>query len=173
MLFLTFIVLTAFCNSCKKDNFDIDHPDVETFVKQLKDGTYNKYETNDKGENLWLKMPKFSETHIPLLIALSKDTTHIKNFPVNPMSSRSPFPEGRSYFILGEGLLWIVDGIIKATAYTSLDPFLIDVSKNEAERYKGITTREILKVQEIYANWQKSNRALTGNPLENSPYRWF
>lgn len=174
---LIFLIgLIIFCNSCDKDNFDIDNPNVEAFVKQLKNGTYNKYEKNEKAENLWLIMPKFSKQHIPLLIEFSNDTTHIKEFPLNPISSRRPFPEGRNYFILGECLLWIVDGVVNETTYPSLDPFLIDDSKHDSQKYKGITTKEILIIHEIYKQWWNENKnkeKITVNPLENTSFRWY
>lgn len=171
-----FIGLIIFCSSCEKNNFDIDNPNVKIFVKQLKNGTYDKYAKNEKGENLWLIMPEFNKRHIPLLIELSQDTTHIEKFPINPLSSRLPFPGERDYFILGEGLLWIVEGIITETTYPSLDPFLIDTSRDDTERYKGLTTHEILMIQEIYTQWWNKNKheeRITEKPLENTSFRWF
>ena len=55
-----FIGLIIFCCSCEKNNFDIDNPNVKIFVKQLKNGTYDKYAKNEKGENLWLIIVSFS-----------------------------------------------------------------------------------------------------------------
>ncbi|WP_176954265.1 DUF4943 family protein [Niabella drilacis] len=132
---------------CKKEGFDINNPNAETFVQQLKNGTYNEYEHDEKGERLWLQMPRFRQEHIGALIALSKDTTHIQKFPTNPLSSHSPLPEGRNYFILGECLLWIVDGIRGASP---LDAYLIDISKEVNERRSGITTAEILMISDRY-----------------------
>ena len=117
---ICYISLIVFLLSCSKNNTTPDSPSVQSFVQMLKSNTYNLYEKNEKGENLWLKMPQFSRTDIPMLIALAKDTTHIQNFPTNPISSRPPYPEGRSYFILGECLLWVANGII--TKSGSLDP---------------------------------------------------
>ena len=34
-------ILVILCFGCEKDKFDIDNPDVEIFVKQLKNGTYD------------------------------------------------------------------------------------------------------------------------------------
>jgi len=123
---ILFTMIGVLLMGCKKDSFDINNPDVKKFVKQLKSGTYGEYERNEKGERLWLKMPNFRQEHIAALIELSKDTTHIQKFPTNPISSRTPIPQGRDYFILGECLLWIVDGIRGAS---SLDPYLVDTSK--------------------------------------------
>lgn len=174
--YFVFIFLTLFLFNCKNDEFDIDNPDVGTFVKQLKNGSYNKYEKGEDGENLWLLMPNFSEDQIQALIDLAKDTTHIANFPVNPISSRTPFPQGREYFILGECLLWIVEGIRTQHGFGSLDPYLINNSLDESERYSGLSGDEILVVRELYVNWWNSYRNAdwrSMNPLEGSPYIWF
>ena len=174
---LSFItILILLCIGCEKDKFNIDNPDVEIFVKQLKNGTYDCYEKGETGENLWLLMPKFTRRHIQSLIDFAKDTTHITDFPINPISSRRPFPEGRDYFILGECLLWTVEGIRNGYGYGSLDPFLIDTSKAESERLKGLKCIEILIVRDIYKDWwnnYKDNDWKGKNPLGETSYRWF
>jgi hypothetical protein len=174
---LSFIIILALlCIGCKKDKFDIDNPDVEIFVKQLKNGTYDYYEKGETGENLWLLMPKFTRSHIQSLIDFSKDTSHITNFPINPISSRTPFPEGREYFILSECLLWTVEGIRNGYGYGSLDPFLIDTALTESERFKGLKCIEILIVRDIYKDWWnkfKDNDWKDINPLGETSYRWF
>jgi len=170
------IILILLCIGCKKEKFDIDKPNVEIFVNQLKNGTYDYYEKGENGENLWLLMPKFTQSHIQTLIDFSKDTTHITNFPINPISSRRPYPEGREYFIIGECLLWTVEGIRNGYGYGSLDPFLIDTSKAESERLKGLKCIEILIVRDIYKDWWnnfKDNDWKDINPLGETSYKWF
>jgi hypothetical protein len=145
-------------------------------VNQIKNGTYNCYEKNEKGENLWLLMPEFTEDHIQSLINLSKDTTHIAFFPINPISSRRPFPEGRTYFILGECLLWTIEGIRNGRGYGSLDPFLIDTALNENERVKGLKGNEIPIIWGFYNDWWKNFKDKdwkNKNPLEETSYRWY
>ena len=174
LLFITLLILLCF--GCEKEKFDIDNPNVAVFVKQLKDGTYDCYEKGETGENLWLLMPKFKANHISSLIEFAKDTSHITGFPINPISSRRPFPEGREYFILGECLLWTVEGIRNGYGYGSLDPFLIDTSLDESERYKGLTSNEILLVWGIYKQWwldYEDNEWQDKNPLEETSYTWF
>ena len=174
MLFIT--VITFFCISCEKDEFDVNNPDVQKFVQQIKNGTYNCYEKGENGENLWLLMPKFSKNHIPSLIDFSKDTSFITNFPLNTISSRTPFPYGREYLILGECLLWTVEGIKNGSGYGSLDPYLIDTSLNESERFKGLKGAKILIIKDIYNDWWnnfKDNDWKNINPLENTSYVWF
>ena len=176
---IAFLIISAclfLAIGCGKDNFDLNDPDVEIFVNQLKSGKYEKYEKGNEGENLWLLMPNFSENHIQSLISFSKDTTHIVAFPINPISSRRPFPGGREYFILGECLLWTVEGIRNGAGYGSLDPFLIDTTKNESERYKGLNGNEILIVRDFYKDWWnnlKDKDWENKNPLEGTSYRWF
>ncbi len=173
---LFFIILILFLISCEKDDFDIDNPDVEKFVNQIKTETYSQYEKGENGENLWLLMPNFTERHIQALIDFSKDTSHIAAYPFNPISSRTPFPHGRNYCILGECLLWTVEGIRNGYGYGSLDPYLIDTSLIESERYNGLKGTDILIVRDIYNNWWsdfKDNDWITRNPLEHTSYIWF
>ncbi len=161
---------------CEKDDFDLNDPDVEIFVNQLKSGKYDKYEKGNNDENLWLLMPDFSQNHIQSLISFSKDTSHIVAFPINPISSRQPFPEGREYFILGECLLWTVEGIRNGSGYGSLDPFLIDTANSDSEKYKGLNGNEILIVRDFYKEWWinfKDKDWENKNPLEGTSYRWF
>jgi hypothetical protein len=172
---LTFVtIFILFCFGCKKDEFDPNNPNVATFVQQIKNGSYNCYEKDDHGEKLWPIMPKFTEDHIPTLISLSKDTSHVEIFPINPMSSRTPFPEGRQYFILGECLLWTIEGIRNGTEYGSLDPYLIDMTADNPT--KGMSGKEILIVRDLYQTWWISNKNLNWKiiyPLEGTSYRWF
>lgn len=170
------LLLLLFCIGCEKNNLDLNNPDVAIFVKQLKLGTYDYYEKGETGENLWLLMPKFNQNHISSLIEFAKDTTHITNFPVNPLSSRSPYPEERDYFFLGECLLWTVEGIRNDRGYGSLDPYLINTSLTESERYKGLEGSEILIVRAIYKDWWdtlKEDNWKDKNPLEGTLYGWF
>jgi hypothetical protein len=160
--------------SCEKDKFDINNPNVEQFVQQLKNGTYIQYENGENGENLWLLMPIFTKNHIQSLIDFSKDTSHINNFPINPISSRTPFPTDRNYFILGECLLWTVEGIRNGNGFGSLDPYLIDITSGED--HKGLKGSGILIVRDLFQVWWDNFRDndWTGkNPLDGTPYRWF
>jgi hypothetical protein len=175
-LFIILSVLTLLGTGCLKDEFDPYDPDVDTFVNQLKKGTYNSFEKDENGENLWLQMPEFQKKHIQRLIELAKDTSHIKDFPINPISSRIPFPGSRDYFILGECLLWAVEGVRNDNRFGSLDPFLIDVSLPESAIRNGLKATEILQVREIYKNWWQDHKDKDWKntyPLENTTYRWY
>jgi hypothetical protein len=172
-ILLSLLCITALW-SCEKIRFDPAHPDVGKFVGQLKNGTYNTFEKGENGENLWLKMPEFTEKHIRSLIDYSADTSHINAFPVNPISSRMPYPNGRNYFILGECLLWAVEGIRNGTGYGSLDPYLTDTAHPGYDR--GVSGRDVLIVNKLYNDWWNTFQDKDWsrqNPLEKSTYSWF
>jgi hypothetical protein len=119
-------------------------------------------------------MPNFVKHHIQSLIDFSIDTSHINDFPVNPISSRTPFPNDRQYFILGECLLWTVEGIRNGTGYGSLDPYLFDTTS--IENPKGLKGYQLLVVRSYYKDWWSNFNGKDwkeNNPLEGSPYRWF
>jgi len=170
------IFLSILITGCSKDKFSLNKPDVNLFVKQLKYGTYNCWEKGEIGDNLWLLMPAFNPDHISSLLEMAKDTTHISEFPINPISSRRPFPEEREYFILGECLLWIVEGIKNGSGYGSLDPFLINNAFIEGERFKGLKCNDILVIRDIYEEWWncfKDTDWQFKDPLAGTSYRWF
>jgi hypothetical protein len=172
LAFVTILIL--FCFGCKKDEFNPNNPNVALFVQQIKIGTYDCYEKDVNGKKLWPIMPKFTKDHIQSLITFAKDTSHVEIFPTNPMSSRTPIPEGRQYFILGECLLWTVEGIRNGTGYGSLDTYLIDTTKDYP--YKGVSGKEILIVRDLYQAWWTSYKNQNWKdkyPLEGKPYRWF
>ncbi|WP_346856959.1 DUF4943 family protein [uncultured Draconibacterium sp.] len=174
------IVLLAVFYSCSKDEFDIDAPDVHTFVQQLKNGTYNEFYYNEAGEKVWALMPAFELDHVAELIELASDTSflpeELKCVPLNPMSSRIPFPSNRpGKIILGEYLLWCAQYAIEG-GFPSLDPFL--VNNNEEEPGKGISAKEILEARNAYEIWwnQYGDTDIneeTPHPLSGTPYRWF
>ncbi len=173
--FFLISLLTIILSGCSKE-FNLQNPDVKDFVQQLKNGTYNCYEIGENGEILWLQMPEFTEDHIQSLLDFAGDTAHITQFPVNPISSRRPFPDGREYFILGECLLWTIEGIRNGYGYGSLDPILMDTTKTIPERFKGLTGAGILTVRDLYSDWWSLNKKSNWqniNPLNQSPYRWY
>lgn len=167
-------ILILFFLGCKKAEFDPENPNVEAFVQKIKNGSYNCYVLNDQGGKLWPVMPKFTKDHIQSLITFAKDTSHISIFPTNPMSSRKPFPNGREYFILGECLLWTVEGIRNGNGYGSLDPYMIDFSKDDTAM--GLDGKEVLIARDLYQAWWtafKDQNWKETDPLDGKLYRWF
>ena len=170
---LTYIaILILFCFGCKKDVFDPNNPNVALFVQQIKSGTYDCYQQDENGEKLWIVMPKFTKDHIQSLLDFSKDTSHIMIFPTNPISSGTPFPYDRQYIILGECLLWTVEGIRNSSGFGSLNPILIETTDDQFKSLNGI---EILIVRDLYQDWwtnYKNQNWKEKNPLERKPYLW-
>ena len=166
-------IYTIFAVSCETGEFDFDNPDVEEFVNQIKSGEYDYYEKGENGEDLWLLMPNFKDHHISSLLEFSEDTSHIELFPVNPISSLPPYPNDRQYHILGECLLWIIEGIRNGTGYGSLVPYLLDT--NNMEYPKALNGEEILDVRKLYISWWsnfKDKNWKDNSPLEESSYKW-
>lgn len=174
---IIFAVLTLFCISCEKDNFDIENPDVDKFVQQIKNFTYDKYELGENGEKLWTIMPNFKREDIPLLLKYSHDTTLVspwEHLPINPVSSIPPYRivEGETYIMLGEYLLWCVEGIIEEKDFASLTPILINQSYTTEKRLNG---KEILEVSKLYQDWweEYGQTENTNNlPLDGTIYQW-
>lgn len=173
---ISFFTVALFSSCDNDDELNLNNPDVGTFVNLLKKGEYPFYAKGDGGENLWLLMPKFTKEHIPELLEYAKDTTHIKSFPTNPISSKGPFAPGRDYYILGEGLLWIVQGIRSGSEYGSLVPYMVKSDQSEGIIFTSLTTSEILEVRTKYLNWWKSYNdkasSVIADPLENTKYQW-
>ncbi len=170
-------LFTLSCASCEKSDFNIDDPDVEQFVQQLKDGSYDKYELGENGENLWAIMPNFKKEHIPLLLHFAEDSTLVYpciHFPTNPVSSIPPFrtDDNKASIMIGEYLLWCAEGIIENKTFASLTPILRNQNSSEDFRLSG---KEILEVRDIYQNWWEEKEHSTNSnilPLDGTLYYW-
>jgi len=96
------VVLLAFAMpiffSCSEDVLDYNHPNVDLFVKQLKEGKY--VTENPNGLNA---MPKFTVDDIGELLKYAEDLTVIPSFPLAPVS----YSAGGK-LRLGECILWTV-----------------------------------------------------------------
>ena len=161
--------------SCAQEDFNPENPDVNVFVQQIKNGTFNIHEQSENGEKLWLVMPDFTAEHVEILLSYAMDTTAITKFPANPSSSHSLYPEGRDYLILGECLLWIVEGIRLNSKFGSLHPYLINEDLSSSEQYNGLSGQEVQNVSSLYQSWwneYKDQNWQQVNPLANSQYAW-
>ncbi len=174
------IILTVFlCFGCS-DNFDLEKPDANQFVLQLKKGTYNEYHLGEKGEKLWTLFPKFSMKDIPLLLKLASDTTIVNphgHFPSNPISSIPAFRTDENGngkgIILAEYLLWSVETIINNGNYPSMIPLLRQ--GKEPQWSVGLSGKEVLAVREKYLNWWNDygkNGNISVSPLSGTDYWW-
>lgn len=173
-LVLLLLLVSPSCSDGFSHDFNTDEPDVEIFVRLIKNGTYNCSEVSKSGEFLWLKMPGFTRSDIPGLLKLASDLTPVKSFPENPISSIR-----LEYKRLGECLLWVVEGIRIGRPYGSLIPSL----STAAEKIEGsstvrrLTDEEVLEVRQLYLDWWekvKDDQFLMEriNPLKDTRYSW-
>ena len=169
--------LILFCVSCEKDHFNINNPNIEQFVQQIKNGTYNQYELGENGEKLWTIMPDFKKEHIPLLLDFATDTSLVcpcNHFPTNPVSSIPPYRiyDNKECIMLGEYLLWCAEGIIENKDFASLTPILINHNYSAEKRLSG---KDILEVRKMYQDWwvEYGPSEYTNElPLEGTNYSW-
>ncbi|MDH6341752.1 hypothetical protein M2480_000791 [Parabacteroides sp. PFB2-12] len=160
------------CVSCDY-SFDLNDPDVREFVFRLKNGTYECYLTSSSGERMGLQMPVFQMKDIPELLEYAADTTHIEDFPINSSSRVSASHLEDGTYILGECLLWIVEGIRLNKVYPSEQPVLIEKTPSGSH---CLTGQEVLEVWELYNQWWVKNQQGDWpdiDPLEGSGYLWW
>lgn len=158
--------------TCTKEK--LDTLQVSTFVAKLKDGTYECREISPVGEILWMMMPNFDNEDIPQLLLYANDTTHIKEFPVNPISSLFPYHLEDGTFILNECLLWTIEGIRRGQQFASLAPIL---HAGEGEQSRTLNGAELLEVLKSYKSWWEkvkgSDKLIKEvNPLEDTAWHW-
>lgn len=150
--FLCFTFLTLVTNSCTEKNFDLDKPNVRQFVNILKDGSYF--------DKVGYEIPYFSMNDIGELVKYLGDTTEIKEFPTNPISSKMTSPK-----ILNECIMWTIEGIRLDEKYPSLEPVLVDITTTSNETgYTRLTKIQLLDISEKYNNWYSEYKT---NPSES------
>ena len=91
------LLLLLVSTSCTESTLDYEHPDVDVFVKQLKDGSLSVQSPDGVSQ-----MPKFTPKDIGELLDYADDLSVIPSFPLAPVSysagGNSPDPsetEGR------------------------------------------------------------------------------
>jgi hypothetical protein len=163
-VFITLSVILIVC--CSKDDFDMHDPDVDQFVKIVKNGNY----INELGYEL----PDFKMEDISRLLYYTHDTSQIEQFPHSPYSSAITTPK-----YLNECLLWTIDGIRFQDKYPSLEPCLIDTSNLiENFGYSRLSGKQLNEVADSYAIWydeyklNSSEEIRKKNILEKTNYMW-
>lgn len=169
------LCVVIICFSCDY-SFDLNNPSVKEFVALIKNNSYDYYKISDTGEKLYLIMPEFTSKDIPDLLKYASDTRTIAEYPLNPVSSISPYYTEKGGLILSECLLWTIEGIRIGSKYGSLVPILRKkVSDDPNVPYQYLDTNEILIVKDLYDTWWKKHghgdwREI--DPLEGSVYSW-
>lgn len=157
--------------SCTEEVLDYEHPDVELFVKQLKDGGLVSQSPDGM-----VGMPKFTIQDIEKLLEHADDLSVIPSFPLAPVS----YSAGGK-LRLGECLLWTVE-TIRLGHNASMGCKMVHV---DAENYEGIyflSDEEVQDAVSRYRHWWE-NRKLPrtmwtidpcwNEPLCGSGYMWW
>lgn len=155
--------------SCNKEDINIYNPNVDLFVKQLKEGTYN--ERDGKGVMI---IPHFTENDIPNLLRYADDLTVISYFPT--------VYNGTSGNIrLGECILWIVESLRLGSPASQGCNMVIDGAINYEAIY-FLTDNQLKDAATRYRLWWNELTILRGRlaptynlpaPLYNSGYKWW
>lgn len=157
--------------SCMDETFDPNNPDVDLFVKQLKEGTYSP--ENADGLNT---VPHFTVNDIEGLLKYAEDLTVIPSFPLAPVS----YSAGGK-LRLGECILWTVE-TVRLGQNASMGCKMVHV---DAENYEGIYFLSDDEVQDAAARYRRwwENRKYPrtmwtiapcyDEPLCGSGYMWW
>ena len=157
--------------SCTDEALDIENPDVDLFVKQLKAGTLAVNE-----ETGTVLMPHFSTKDIDALLDYAEDLSEIPSFPLAPVSYLAG---GKPR--LGECILWMVESI-RLGQNASLGYRLVH---KDAINYEGIyflNDDEVLDAAAHYRRWWNASNHSGGlsvlgssenEPLATSNYMWW
>ena len=170
-LLLLLVSFTFTWVSCTAETLDIENPDVDLFVKQLKSGTLAVNE-----ETGMVSMPNFTTDDIEGLLRYAEDLSEISSFPLAPVSYLAG---GKPR--LGECMLWVIESI-RLGRNASLGCRMV---RKDAVNYEGIyflNDDELLDAAACYRKWWNSvNHAdglsvidtSGGEPLADSGYMWW
>lgn len=165
------IMLCFLFTSCGEETLDYNNPDVDLFVKQLKEG---KYTTQDPDG--MISVPKFVREDIAELLDYAEDLTVIPSFPLAPIS----YSAGGK-LRLGECVLWTVE-TIRLGHNASMGCKMVHT---DAENYEGIyflTDDEVKDAAMLYRRWWESQQyprtmwtidPCYNEPLCGSKYMWW
>lgn len=154
---------------CSHEEVDYDHPDIDLFVKQLKEGTYK---TTDR--NGVVVVPHFTEEDIPALLEYADDLAVIPSFP-------SVYNMNNGKIRLGECMLWIVEFIRRGTP-PSLGCKMVLANAENYEAMYFLTDKEVLDAVDCYRRWWEGRKyprtiwtidPCYDEPLCGSGYRWW
>lgn len=155
--------------SCAHEELNYNSPDVDLFVKQLKEGSYKT--KNDKGV---VEVPVFTEKDVPELLKYAEDLTVIPSFP-------SVYNTNSGKIRLGECVLWVIERIRQGTS-PSLGCKMVLVAADNYEPIYFLTDKEVLDAAACYRRWWENRQypktawsidPCFDNPLCGTGYRWW
>jgi hypothetical protein len=169
---IIYIVVAAVAmtlGSCRQSTTQLDNPDVEQFIKELKAGDYNC--RNEFGITA---IPNFKEADIPELLAHADDLTLIPSFPTMYSSTSGKIR-------LGECLLWIVETIRLGTP-ASMGCNMVEANADNYEAIYFLTDDQVMDAVQRYRYWWENRQyprtiwtidPCYDEPLCGSGYRWW
>lgn len=164
-----FAALCLWVTSCTNEVLDYNNPDVDIFVKQLKQGNY----TTKNNQGL-LIIPEFGMNDIPKLPDYSDDISVISDFPIGYNAKNGKLR-------LGECMLWIVESI-RLNMPASQGAKMVRANALNYEGLYFLTDEEVREAALYYRAWWE-NRAYPqtiwtidpcfNEPLCGSGFRWW
>lgn len=167
LLLVVFLALTG----CSENEIDFNNPDVNTFIKQLKSGTYVT-----EGPAGYVEVPNFKKEDIPELLEYAEDMSLINDFPSPPVAVL-PSLGCR----VSEGVLWTIE-TIRLGHWASLGCKPVYINAEGYERRFFLSDNDLKEMVKLYRVWWEkvekypfvwSDLALAADPLEGSNYRWW
>jgi len=139
-------------------------PDVDLFIKQIKEGTFGR-----SFEYSSTELPDFERKHIPALLNYINDMTPVYNYPIG-----KPALAGSTRWI-AEGVLWTIDGIRLGRKY----PCNMGILAWE-DNHAPTSEEEIKEVAALYVAWWKGELTPDGkirnifldDPLKDTGFYW-
>lgn len=167
-----FLLFALLLSSCGDEAFDYEHPNVDVFIKQLKNG---KLEVATRADGTAL-MPKFSSDDVERLLDYADDISLITSFPLATMTYAT---DGK--LRLGECVMWTIESI-RLGYRASMGCKMVHT---DADNYEGIyflSDAEVKDAATRYRHWWKNRKQAptmwTINPCFDEPlcgsgYMWW
>lgn len=170
-LLLITCLLGTFLVSCSEETLDYDHPDVEVFVKQLKQGSFSVQSADGKSP-----IPKFTTDDIGELLEYADDLSVIPSFPLAPIS----YSAGGK-LRLGECLLWTIE-TIRLGHMASMGCKMVHIGAYNYEGIYFLSDEEVQDAVNRYRYWWENRQyprtvwtidPCWDEPLCGSDYMWW
>lgn len=169
LIYITILSALFSMSSCAPESLDYNNPDVNLFVKQLKEGNYKT-----KNEIGVVALPNFTIKDIPMLLEHADDLSVIPTFPMD-------YNVKNGKIRLGESLLWIVESL-RIGMPASMGCKMVEVNAPNYEALYFLSDQEVHEAVALYRSWwENRNYPRTfwtidpcfNEPLCGSKFRWW